>query len=489
MREGRLIVASNRLPVVVREGDDGALEAEPANGGLVAAMQPVLARHSGAWIGWPGVVGVSAEALEEAVSKVEGDHTIVPVELSEEERDAFYHGFSNEIVWPLFHDLQTNCNYDPRYWEAYREVNRRFAQVIARRVRPGDVVWVHDYHLILVGAELRRLGVDNPVGFFLHIPFPGVDIFRKLPWREPVADALLAYDLVGLQTPTDRHNFVRSIQSLRPLDLVSRDDDGRAATYRLRGTLRTTRIGDFPIGLDFEAEVRDATSDEAEAALAKFRSDLPGRRILLGVDRLDYTKGILERLLAYREALRRHPELRGTTTLVQVVVPSREDIPSYCALREEIERLVGEIGGELAEPGWMPVLYMHHAISRGELRGYYRAADVALVTPLKDGMNLVAKEYCASRVDEQGVLVLSEFAGAAAQLGEGALLVNPNDRVGTAEAIARACRMDEGEQRRRMRLMREAVRSEDVFGWADAFLAQLKRVPVRGTSRRQAIGA
>lgn len=488
MREGRLIVASNRLPVVVREKDDGGVEAEPASGGLVAAMQPVLARHSGAWIGWPGVVDVSGEALEKALSEIDGDHTTVPVELSAEEREAFYHGFSNEIVWPLFHDLQTNCNFDPSYWEAYRVVNRRFAEVIAREVRPGDVVWVHDYHLILVGTELRRLGIENPVGFFLHIPFPGVDIFRKLPWREPIADALLDYDLIGLQTATDRQNFIRSIQSIKPLELVARDVDG-AATYRLRGTLRTTRIGDFPIGVDFDAEVRDAQSDEAEAVLEKFATDLPGRRILLGVDRLDYTKGILERLLAYREALLRYPELRGTTTLVQVVVPSREDIPSYHALREEIERLVGEIGGEFAEPGWMPVLYMHHTISRRELRGYYRAADVALVTPLKDGMNLVAKEYCASRIDEMGVLVLSEFAGAAAQLGEGALLVNPNDRVGVAAAIARACRMDPAEQRRRMRAMRRAVREENVFDWADTFLSQLERVPLRASPRREAVGA
>ena len=487
--EDRLIVAANRLPVVVRQREDGGVEVEPASGGLVAAMQPVLTRHSGAWIGWPGIVDVSGEVLEEALGRFDGEHEIVPVELSAEERDAFYQGFSNEIIWPLFHDLQTNCNFDPAYWEAYVQVNRRYASAIARLAKPGDVIWVHDYHLILVGAELRRLGVDNRVGFFFHIPFPGVDIFRKLPWREPVVDALLAYDLVGLQTAGDRQNFVRSMQSVRPLELASRDEEAHVASYRVRGTLRTTRVGDFPIGVDFAAEERDAESPEALAAMEMFARDMPKRRLVLGVDRLDYTKGILERLLAFREALRRHPELRGTTTLVQVVVPSREDIPSYHALRESIERLVGEIVGELSRPGWVPVLYMHKAISRGELRGFYRAAQVALVTPLKDGMNLVAKEYCASRVDEQGVLVLSEFAGAGAQLGEGALLVNPNDRIACADTIARACNMAPEEQRRRMRAMREVVRRDDVYAWADAFLGQLQRVPERRATRRAAVGA
>lgn len=485
--EGRLIIVSNRLPVVVKQCDDGDVEVEPATGGLVAAMQPVLDRHGGAWIGWPGVVDVEAGAIDEALN--DGVHQIVPIELSADERDAFYHGFSNEIVWPLFHDLQTNCNYDPVYWAAYESVNRRFAQAVARVAHEDDVIWVHDYHLILVGAELRRLGIENRIGFFLHIPFPDADIFRKLPWREPVAEGLLAYDLVGLQTGRDRRNFVRSVQSVRPLELVVRDDEDDIATYRTRGTLRTTRVGAFPIGLDFDAEERAARSDDAEATVERFARDLPGRRIVLGVDRLDYTKGILERLLAFREALLLYPELRGEVTLVQVVVPSREDIPTYHALREEIERLVGQIDGELSEPGWVPVLYMHHPVSRRELRGFYRAADVALVTPLKDGMNLVAKEYCASRVDEQGVLVLSEFAGAASQLGDGALLVNPNDRVGTADAIARACRMDPNEQRRRMRKMRANVRAHDVFFWADSFLDQLERVPVPGKSFFLAGGA
>jgi trehalose 6-phosphate synthase/phosphatase len=470
---GQLIVASNRLPVVMHAREDGALEAEPASGGLVAALAPVLERQSGAWIGWPGLTDVRASVLSAGLRGVSLAYEVLPVELTAAERDAFYHGFSNEIVWPLFHDVHTSCNYDPAYWEVYQRVNENFARAIAGRVRANDVIWVHDYHLMLVGAQLRQLGVENHVGFFLHIPFPGRDIFRKLPWREPIADALLAYDLVGFQTTNDRRNFLRSVRSLRSLEVVER---GRLTSYRPLGSTRETRFGDFPIGIDFEREERDARSDEASAACDRLGRDLGGRTILLGVDRLDYTKGIPERLLAFREALHRHPALRGTTTLVQLVVPSREEIPSYSALREEIERLVGQINGELGEPGWTPVTYLHHPIDRHELRGWYRAAHVALVTPLKDGMNLVAKEYCASRFDEHGVLVLSEFAGAAAQLGEGALLVNPHDRLGTADTIARACQLRPPEQRARMQRMRAVTKEEDVFFWAGRFLGELARV-------------
>jgi trehalose 6-phosphate synthase/phosphatase len=416
---------------------------------------------------------VDEPTLLATLREVQSDHSLVPVPISTEERDAFYHGFSNEIVWPLFHDLQTNCNFDPDYWEAYVRVNRRFARVIASRARPGDVIWVHDYHLILVGAELRRMGLDNRIGFFLHTPFPERDIFRKLPWREPIARSFLAYDLVGFQADRDRQGFIRSLSSLGVMEPATRTPDGRITSVRALGATRITHIGEFPIGIDVETEERDARSRPALEALRRFERDMPGRILVLGVDRLDYTKGIPQRLLAFRVALDRHPELQRRVTLVQVVVPSREDIPSYAALRDEIERLVSQINGELSQPGWVPVLYIHHCIERHELRGWYRAAKVALITPLKDGMNLVAKEYCAARVDEHGVLILSEFAGAAAQLSDGALLVNPNDRIGVAETIARACAMSDAEQMGRMRRLRQTIHRTDVFHWADAFLGRL----------------
>lgn len=484
----RLIIASNRLPVVLRPLD-GGLDAQPATGGLIAAMVPVLRRRGGAWVGWAGVTDVDEGALSDALRGFDAEYDLVPVLLSPEERDAFYHGFSNEIVWPLFHDLQTNCNFDPAYWDAYLEVNRRFAEVIAARARPEDVVWIHDYHLMLVGDALRRMGLENRIGFFLHTPFPERDIFRKLPWREPIARGFHAYDLVGFQTDRDRQGFLRSLQSLSAMEIVARTADGRVTSVRGPGSARVTQIGEFPIGIDVEAEERDARSPAALEALRRFDRDMPGRILVLGVDRLDYTKGIPQRLLAFREALARHPELRRRVTLVQVVVPSREDIPSYASLRDEIERLVGQINGELSQPGWVPVLYIHHPIERRELRGWYRAAQVALVTPLKDGMNLVAKEYCASRVDERGVLILSEFAGAAAQLANGALIVNPNDRVGVAEAIARACTMQEAEQMARMQRLRDGIRRSDVFDWADRFLGRLLEEGREDESARAASSA
>jgi trehalose 6-phosphate synthase len=471
-RAGELIVASNRLPIVIRS-HDGIHEVKPSSGGLVAALGPVLEERGGAWIGWPGVADVPASALRETLDRAELGHEVLPVELTSEERDAFYLGFSNEIVWPLFHDLQTNCNFDPAYWEIYERVNRKFATAIAERVRPDDLIWVHDYHLMRVGAELRALGVDNRLGFFLHIPFPGPDTFRRLPWREPVAEGLLDFDLVGFQTERDAQNFLASMRCLQNLEPALDDGNGRARSYRHPAGNHVTRIGSFPIGIDLARERREAASEEAKAAERELRADVQCKHLVLGVDRLDYTKGIPERLEAFREALHRYPELRGDATLVQLVVPSRETIPEYSALREEVERLVGAINGELGEPGWVPVIYMHGTCDRVKLRGWYRAADVALITPLRDGMNLVAKEYCASRLDDRGALVLSEFAGAAEQLADGALLVNPHDRIECAEAIWRACRMGEPEQRQRMKAMRSVVEATDVFWWANTFLGEL----------------
>ena len=468
-----LIVASNRLPIVVR-ARAGRGRVEPSSGGLVSALGPVLEERGGAWIGWPGLADVPAAELAPLLADAATGYEVLPVELTSEERDAFYLGFSNEIVWPLFHDLQTNCNFDPAYWETYERVNCKFAAAIAERAGPDDVIWIHDYHLMRVAAELRARGMPNRLGFFLHIPFPAPDTFRRLPWRDPIAEGLLAHDLVGFQTERDAQNFLASMRCPRNLEpVLAERGAGRARAYRHAGDDHVTRIGAFPIGIDPSRERRDAESEEARQAERELRADVACKHLVLGVDRLDYTKGIPERLEAFREALHRHPELRGDATLVQLVVPSRETIPEYSALREEVERLVGAINGELGEPGWVPVIYMHGTCDRVKLRGWYRAADVALITPLRDGMNLVAKEYCAARLDDRGALVLSEFAGAAEQLADGALLVNPHDRIECARAIFRACRMGEPEQRRRMRAMRRVVESTDVFWWARTFLDAL----------------
>jgi trehalose 6-phosphate synthase len=355
-------------------------------------------------------------------------------------------------VWPLFHDLPSRCNFLPRYWQTYQRVNRKYARAVAARTRPGDFIWVHDYHLMQLGAELRRLGSRSRIAFFLHIPFPSPDVFLKLPWRSQILDALLEFDLIGLQTARDRRNFLACVEAL-----------GRS--------VRGTRVGHFPISIDYNAFLRAAAAPEVEARARELHRLLPRRELILGIDRLDYTKGITLRLLAFQDLLERYPAMRGRVSLIQVVVPSREDIPEYHRMKTEIEQLVGRINGSFARPGgWVPIWYEYRSLTRTDLLAYYRAADIALITPLKDGMNLVAKEYCACSIEEDCVLILSEFAGAAEQLASGALLVNPYDVRGVAEAIREAHAMPAAERTARMRGLRRSIRRDDVYRWVDSFL-------------------
>ena len=463
-----LVVVSNRLPYALSRAEDGSFSVEPGSGGLVSALRPVLQNRGGRWIGWSGV---PSEELGDAGSVFEGarrsyGYELVPVPLSAAEQADFYYGFSNEVVWPLFHDMPSQCRFLPRYWSAYQTVNRRFAEVIARDASADDFVWVHDYHLVLVARELRALGFPAHTGFFLHIPFPPIDLFLKLPWRFPILKALLEYDLVGFQTVRDRRNFLECVRRLLPEAMVGGKGDVR--TVELDG--RTVRVGAFPISIaaaEFEARGRDAGALEKLRAL---RAAEPDRRMVLGIDRLDYTKGIPEKFESFRALLQREPGLHRRVTLVQVVVPSREDIPGYQDQKVAIERLVGEINGQFTRSGWVPIHYIYRALEGVQLTAYYLAADVALVTPLKDGMNLVCKEYCATRSDEDGVLVLSEFAGAAAEMQRGALLVNPYDTEGVADTIRRALEMPRGARRSRMRRMRRAVFENDIYRWVDRFL-------------------
>jgi trehalose 6-phosphate synthase len=467
MKRSRLIVVANRLPYAFKRGPRG-WRAEPGSGGLVTALLPVLRDRGGTWIGWPGASGPAREfkpALAAAGRKA--GYELVPVPLDDEELANFYHGFSNEVIWPLFHDLPSLCNFDPQYWRTYRSVNAKYAKTVHSRAAPGDLVWVHDYHLMTLAAELRRLGTRARLGFFLHIPFPAPDIFLKLPWREPLLHALMEFDLLGLQTARDRRNFIACLQTLEPG--VKLEGRSGTATARLAG--RSVRIGAFPISIDYNAFMRRAAAPEVAAKARELHTLLPKRKLVLGIDRLDYTKGITLRLRAFQSLLERYPDMRGRVSLLQVVVPSREDIPQYGRMKTEIEQLAGRINGEFARPGgWVPVWYEYRSLSRLELLAYYRAADIALITPLKDGMNLVAKEYCACSIEEDCVLILSEFAGAAGDLAGGALLVNPFDIEAVAEAIRDAVLMPAPERIARMRRLRRAVRRHDVFWWVDGFL-------------------
>lgn len=471
----RLIVASNRLPFVLQRNESGSWSMEPGAGGLVTALVPVLQDRGGIWIGWPGSVDVGELELERAIEEAtrRSPYEVKPVLLTEEERDHFYYGFSNEVIWPLFHDFQSKCTFDPEYWKAYEAVNRKFAKAIAATVAPEDLIWVHDYHLMNVARELRSLGISSRIGFFLHIPFPPVDLYVKLPWRFHILSALLDYDLIGFQAQRDRRNFVHCLRAI--MKDVRIEDRGRVLSVRVGD--RKTRLGVFPIAVDFKAFAREAASEEVTQRCEELRATLRGRQLILGVDRLDYTKGLPNRLKQYRAALLRFPELVGRVTFVQVVVPSREEITEYYDLKTEIEQLVGRINGEFWRPGWVPIHYVYRSWERVDLLAYYRGADIALVTPLKDGMNLVAKEYCACQVDAPGVLILSEFAGAASQLASGALLVNPYDVYSVSDAIYRAFTMPAAERRSRMRALCSVIAKYDIYWWVEAFLAAERGLP------------
>jgi trehalose 6-phosphate synthase/phosphatase len=463
----RLVVVSNRLPHLLEKQSDGTWGLKPGSGGLVTALLPVLRDRGGVWIGWPGVtdeVSNVREILQEV--SVGTGYAFEPVLLTQEEVDRYYHGYSNETIWPLFHDLQSQCRFEPEYWPSYVKVNAKFGQALASNCYPKDFVWIHDYQLMDVARHARAAGCGADLAFFLHIPFPSPDIFMKLPERQAVLTSLLAYDLVGLQTARDRRNFIQCVRMLVKGAHIS--VGGNLHIVKLGD--REMRVGNFPIGIDAAGYAARARSPEVEQRLGEIRARYPSRQIVLGVDRLDYTKGIPQRLTAFANLLARFPEVRGRISLFQVVVPSRVGIPRYDELKVEIERLVGEINGRYAQIGWQPVHYFFRSLPATELLAFYRAAEIALITPLKDGMNLVAKEFCACSVEEDSVLVLSQFAGAAAQLGRASLVVNPYDVEQTANAIHDAFLMRPAERRYRMKRLRRNVREQDIFWWVDSFM-------------------
>ena len=464
----RILVVSNRLPVVVeRRGEEWCLQ--PGSGGLVTALSAALRHRGGTWIGWPGIVDADVTEVARPLAAFgrEAAYDLEPVWLTAEEHHGFYHGFSNEIIWPLFHDLQSLCNFDPNYWRVYGAVQERFADAVVRRAGPADFIWAQDYHLMGLGYQLRQRGCTSRIAFFLHTPFPPPDIFCKLPWRADVLESLFTYDLIGFQTPRDRDNFADCVRRLKPKVRLQR---GRGGLHTLRHEGRSALVGAFPIGIDYAEFGGAAASERVSQRVHELREEMPNTQIILGLDRLDYTKGIPYRLKAFRLALERYPELHRNVTLLQVVIPSREAVPEYQELKAEIERLVSQVNGEFTQPGWVPIHHVFRSLEREELLAFYRVADVALITPLKDGMNLVAKEYCACQIDGNGVLILSEFAGAAVQLGRDALLVNPYDSDHVAEAIRAAVSKRHHARRPAMRRMRRAVERQDVYWWTEQFL-------------------
>src|SRR5690348_17508284 len=424
--EHDFVVVASRLPVDRAEGPNGEQEWRTSPGGLVTALEPVMRQAGGIWIGWSGDAG-------EAPGEFEADGLdLVGLGLSETEVTRFYEGFCNATLWPLYHDVIAAPQFHRSWWEAYVTVNRRFAQAAAEQAAPGATVWVHDYQLQLVPRMLREQRDDVRIGFFNHIPFPGYEIFAQLPWRRQVVEGLLGADLLGFQRRADATNFLRACR--RAVGLTTR---GPAVRVSEPGGSREIQAAAFPISIDAKGLAEIARRDEVQKRSAQIREAQgePGL-VLLGVDRLDYTKGIVHRLRAYGELLDEE-RLGPRPVLVQVASPSRERVGAYQTLRDEVEVMVGRINGEHGEVGYAPVHYLHQSFPREEMAALYLAAHVMLVTPLRDGMNLVAKEYVACRNDESGTLVLSEFTGAADELA-GAFLVNPHDIEGLKYTILRA---------------------------------------------------
>ncbi|HYG64546.1 MAG TPA: trehalose-6-phosphate synthase [Thermoanaerobaculia bacterium] len=471
----RLLVVSNRLPIVLQRKDSNWI-LKPGSGGLVSALAPVLSHRGGRWIGWPGMALEKGGAWKEVLAEGyrERGYELVPVLLGEEEVKGFYEGFSNAILWPLFHDLVGRCDFEPSFWYSYLDVNRKFAECVLEHSDDDDFVWVQDYQLIHVAQFVREKAEQRRIGFFLHIPFPPYDIFLKLPWRGQILAAMLDYDLIGFQTQRDTRNFLTCVEHLLP-GLEIRDGN---PISEVRSDSRVVRVGSFPIGIDYKSFEETARSEEVETRIQDLHRKIGSYDLIVGIDRLDYTKGLPERLEAFRSAIERYPEMRERVVFFQIVVPSREAVPEYQTLKGHIERLVGEINGEYSTAGWVPVQYHYKSLPRRDLVSLYRMARTCFVTSLKDGMNLVAKEFCACQIDGGGVLVLSEFAGAASQLQEGALLVNPHDIEGMADALLEAFTMEEDERRHRMRSMQQVLRQQDIFWWVDYYLtAALGTVP------------
>jgi alpha,alpha-trehalose-phosphate synthase [UDP-forming] len=472
----RLLVVSNRLPIVL-EKKDGGWTLKAGSGGLVSALAPVLSHRGGLWIGWPGLPLERGDAWETLISEGfrERGYDLTPVLLSEDEVKGFYEGFSNAILWPLFHDLTGRCDFQPSYWYSYLAVNRKFTDAVLEHSREDDFIWVQDYQLIHVAQYVRERHLERRIGFFLHIPFPPLDIFVKLPWRQQILNAFLAYDLLGFQTQRDRRNFLSCVEHLLDGAEIRR---GGSALAEVRRDSRLTLVGTFPIGIDYHSFEETARSEDVEMRIEDLHRRIGPHELIVGVDRLDYTKGLPERMEAFRNALHRFPDLRERAVLMQIVVPSREAVAAYQSLKAEVDQLVGEINGEFSTAGWVPVHYHYKSLIRRDLIALYRMARAGFVTSLKDGMNLVAKEFCACQVDARGALILSEFAGAAAQLKHGALLVNPHDIEGMADALDVAFRMEQPERLHRMRGMQEILRRQDIFWWVDCYLkAALGSVP------------
>ncbi|HEY2376094.1 MAG TPA: bifunctional alpha,alpha-trehalose-phosphate synthase (UDP-forming)/trehalose-phosphatase [Gemmatimonadaceae bacterium] len=459
--QARLIIVSNRLPVTLTT-DARGVEVQRSVGGLAAGLRAPHARAESVWVGWPGDLQNLEPVVRDEIGRQLAAMRIVPVALTAREARSYYDRLCNAVLWPICHDRLDQLPLHVGKWDVYETVNQRFADAVAALHRPGDLIWIHDYHLMRLPALLRNRLPTARIGFFLHVPFPNPEIFFALPTRRWLVEGLLGADVVGFHTRRWRGHFTAALRRLLGIEM---DADATVAYED-----RRVHLGIFPIGVEAADLEERAAARAVTAAVLNLRS--PTQRLLVGIDRLDYSKGILRRLVAFERLLIKHPGWRGRVQLMQIAVPTRTRVRAYRRLRREVDARVGRINGRFATPTWTPVQYVYRRLTETTLLALYRAADVMLVTPLRDGMNLVAKEFVACRSDESGVLVLSEFAGAADELTD-ALLVNPYDADAVADTMHRALTMDRAERRRRLSALRASIRANDVHHWTSSFLGAL----------------
>jgi trehalose 6-phosphate synthase/phosphatase len=462
-QQNRLLIVSNRLPISV-EKRRGRLRFEPSVGGLVTALGAFYKSRPSVWIGWPGIELEKVEAEEQGEIEARlASENCYPVFLSQSDIEDYYQGFCNKTIWPLFHYFPEYAVYSADSWQAYQRVNQVFAQAVASAAQPGDIIWVHDYHLMLLPKLIRDKLPEVTVGFFLHIPFPSFEIFRLLPWRRQLLEGLMGAELVGFHTYDYVQHFLNSVHSLLGYE---------SFMGQVTAADRITKADVFPLGIDYQHFYSTARSSAVRSQAGQFRERLGNRKIVLSIDRLDYTKGIPQRLEAFDLFLEKHPEHREKLVLVMVVVPSRTKVEQYAQLKKQVDELVGEINGSYGSIGWTPIWYLYRSLPFDSLVALYNIADIALITPLRDGMNLIAKEYIASKTDGRGVLIISETAGVARELGE-AIVINVNNPEEMVQALEEALAMPKKEQKERNQIMQQRLQRYHVGQWADEFIDRL----------------
>ncbi|MFW6118232.1 MAG: bifunctional alpha,alpha-trehalose-phosphate synthase (UDP-forming)/trehalose-phosphatase [Chloroflexota bacterium] len=457
----RLLIVSNRLPLTIQERK-GDLHVEPSVGGLATGLRSWYKSSHSLWIGWAGIGRKQIKRETDIMERLLAENCH-PVSLSQHDVEAYYHGMCNRTIWPLFHYFPLYAEYSEDFWQAYERVNTAFANVVSGIARPNDIIWIHDYHLMLLPKLLRERLPKATMGFFLHIPFPSFEIFRLLPWRKQILEGLLGANLVGFHTYDYTAHFLDSVHRLLAYEV---------SLEHITVADRVVRAEAFPMGINYEQYSSAAQDTRVQAQRKRFHKKLGGFRVILSVDRLDYTKGIPQRLEAFNVFLDKNPKFKRKVIFVLLVVPSRTRVERYIQLKKQVDGLVGEINGRHGTIGWMPIWYLYRSLPFHHLAALYGLADVALVTPLRDGMNLVAKEYTATKTDAKGVLILSETAGAAQEMGE-AIIINANNQEELAQALATALEMPEQEQIERNRIMQKRLRRYDVVRWANEFMDKL----------------